>query len=71
MDRETAKAYAVLDSAVADLPPTAPVQLSDAYIELVRRAVALPCNTPGADKSWVERSDRAFREYYRRVRLVR
>lgn len=43
----------------------------EGYLELVRRAEALPENQNGADKSWVDRADAAWREHYRTTRLVR
>ena len=42
-----------------------------AYIAMVERVEALPENQSGADKSWVERADRAHREQIRNARLVR
>lgn len=41
------------------------------YMDMARRVEALPQNQNGADKSWVERADRAHREQLRVARLVR
>lgn len=48
-----------------------PVTLSAEYLAAVERVEALPQNRPGADKGWVERSLRAFREHYGRTVRVR
>ena len=53
MDQDTADVFAILDAAKKDLPPTEPVELSAEYLDLVHRAMALPCNRDRADKTWV------------------
>lgn len=41
------------------------------YLALVERMECHPGNRHGADKTWVERSQRSFREHYRRAARVR
>jgi len=55
----------------AEQAPSIRIDLDDAYLRAIALLEALPCNQSGADKSWVWRSDRAFRETYRRARLKR
>ena len=45
------------------------VDLTDEYLELIALVEAFPQNQSGADKSWVERSARVFREHYRQAKL--
>lgn len=40
----------------------------DEYMRMVERVEAMSENQSGAEKSWVERGDRAFLEHYERVR---
>ena len=46
---------------------TGPVTLSDEYLQMVEEVEAAPENQTGADKTWVETSQREFREYFARV----
>ena len=46
------------------------IELDDEYLALVARVEARTENQSGADKSWVWRLDRAFRDYYKNVRYV-
>jgi len=48
-----------------------PVTLGARYRRLIRACESLPENRSGADKTWVERCQRAFREHYARARRVR
>ena len=52
----------------AEQAPSIRIDLDENYLRAIALAEALPCNQPGANKSWVSRMDSAFREHYRRVR---
>jgi len=45
-----------------------PVELSSAYLRAVERWEALPENAVGSDKSWVVRSQRAWKEHFAKAR---
>ena len=66
------KALRILDEIRRTLPlETRPVVLSEDYIRAVRQVEALPANQDGADKTWVDRAQREFREHYGGARRVR
>jgi len=44
------------------------IELDDRYLRAIALAEALPENQSGADKTWVWRMDRAFREHYKRAK---
>ena len=44
------------------------IELDEEYLRAIAAVEALPRNQAGADKTWVERSDRGFREHYRRAK---
>jgi hypothetical protein len=44
------------------------IELDAEYLRAIAIAEALPENQSGADKTWVWRMDRAFREHFKRVR---
>ena len=44
------------------------VSLSPDYVRAVERIESLPQNQPGADKSWVPKSQAEFFQHYRRAR---
>ena len=46
------------------------IDLDARYLRAIALVEALPSNQSGADKSWVWRTDHAFREHFRRVRRV-
>jgi hypothetical protein len=50
---------------------TRPVVLSEEYLRAVEQTEASSRNEDGADKTWVERAQREFREHYARARRVR
>ena len=52
----------------AEQAPFIRVELDEEYLRYIAAVEALPQNQSGTDKTWVERSDRAFREHYRHVR---
>lgn len=54
-----------------DLPSPKPVQLDPLYLAAVERLEARPENKSGADKSWVERALREFREHYAKAIRMR
>jgi hypothetical protein len=54
-----------------DPRPPEPVQLDPLYLAAVERLEARPENQSGADKSWVERALREFREHYAKASRVR
>jgi hypothetical protein len=43
------------------------ILLDDAYLKAVDKLESLPANRSGADKTWVERALRAWREHYARA----
>jgi len=47
---------------------TGPVVLSDEYVKMIEEVEAAPENQSGADKTWIEESEREFLEYFARVR---
>jgi hypothetical protein len=47
---------------------TGPVALSDEYVKMIEEVEAAPENQSGSDKTWVEASEREFRNYFDRVR---
>lgn len=51
----------------AEQAPSIRVDLDADYLRAIALAEALPSNQSGADKSWVARADRAFRDHYRRA----
>jgi hypothetical protein len=53
------------------LPSTEPVQLDPLYLAALERVEARPENQSGADKTWVERALREFREHYAKAVRVR
>ena len=67
-----AKALRILDEIRKTVPlETRPVVLSAEYLHAVRQVEALPENQDGADKTWVERAQREFREHYAGARQIR
>jgi len=64
------KALKVLDSYVGRIK-SGPVTLSAEYLLVIARCEALPENQNGSDKTWVERSQRQFREHYAQAKQVR
>jgi len=66
------RALRILDEIRRTVPlETRPVVLSPEYLRAVEQVEALPENQDGADKTWVERAQREFREHYARARQVR
>lgn len=65
------RALRILDEIWKAPIPTGPVTLSEDYLRVVRYVERLPENRSGADKTWVYRSQRQFREYFARARRVR
>ena len=66
------KALRILDEIRRTVPlETRPVVLSEEYIRAVKQVEALPSNQDGADKTWVDRAQREFREHYAGARRVR
>jgi hypothetical protein len=71
-DPGTLRALGILDEIRRTVPlETRPVVLSEDYLRAVEQVEALPENQDGADKTWVERAQREFREHYARARQVR
>ena len=54
----------------AEAPAVAkgPIELDEAYLRAVRKIESLPQNRSGADKTWVERVIRRWRDHYARAR---
>ncbi|MGH7857405.1 MAG: hypothetical protein ACREQY_08745 [Candidatus Binatia bacterium] len=48
-----------------------PIELDPAYLRAIETLESLPQNQSGADKSWVERGIRSWRDTCRRVVRVR
>jgi hypothetical protein len=46
---------------------SAPIELDEAYLRAVKKLESLPQNQSGADKSWVERAIRSWRDHYARA----
>jgi len=46
---------------------SAPIELDEAYLRAVKKLESLPQNQSGADKSWVERAIRGWRDHYARA----
>jgi hypothetical protein len=46
------------------------IELDHDYLALIARVEARADNQAGADKSWVWRLDRAFRDYHKNVRYA-
>ena len=46
---------------------TGPVTLSEEYLRMVEEVESAAENQSGSDKTWVETSQREFREYFARV----
>lgn len=72
VDPGAQRALRILDEIRRTVPlQTRPVVLSAEYLRAVKQVEALPENQDGADKTWVERAQREFREHYARARRVR
>ena len=54
----------------AELAAAIRIELDDEYLRAIALAEALPQNQSGADKTWVWRLDRAFRDTYARAKYV-
>lgn len=46
------------------------IEVDEEYRRAIALAEALPENQPGADKTWVWKMDRAFREHYKNAKPV-
>lgn len=72
VDPGAERALRILDEIRRTVPlETRPVALSAEYLRAVKQVEALPENQDGADKTWVERAQREFREHYARARQIR
>jgi len=47
------------------------IRVSKAYLRAIERLESLPQNQSGADKSWVERAIRSWREHYAKAVRIR
>jgi hypothetical protein len=61
---------ALLDEYAHQRAPLGPVALSGLYLDAVERWEALPENAERAEKGWVLRADRSWKETMARARLV-
>ena len=52
----------------AEQAPSIRIDLDDEYRRAIALVEALPQNQSGADKSWVSRTNNAFRVHFRRAR---
>lgn len=71
MDPGDKRLFDLLDEVRTWPRETGPVTLRPAYLRAIEAIEALPENQSGADKSWVEKADREFREHYKRAVRVR
>ena len=71
MDPSMKRFFEILDEVRTWPRETGPVTLRPEYLRAIEEIEALPENQSGADKSWVEKADREFREYYQRAVRVR
>lgn len=55
MDPTTSRALDAIASAVREVPPPGPVQLTAEYLRTIELAEELPVNRTGTDKTWTER----------------
>ena len=53
---------------VAEQAPSIRIELDAEYLRAIALVEALPHNQSGADKTWVWRLDKGFRDHYKRVR---
>ncbi len=53
------------------ITPTRAIRLRADYLRAIEKLEALPENQSGADKTWVERANRAYLEHYARAVRVR
>jgi hypothetical protein len=53
-----------------ELAKTIRIDLTEDYLRLIAAVEALPQNQSGADKSWVSRAERAFRDVFAKARPV-
>ncbi len=67
MDEQTREVLAAIDRVCEEAPLYGTFELTEEYLELLRRLEELPRNAIGTDKSHVERSRLAYLEHYRRV----
>jgi hypothetical protein len=44
------------------------IEVDDEYLRAIALAEALPENQPGSDKTWIWRTDEAFRRHFRLAR---
>ena len=47
---------------------TGPVELTEEYLRMIDEVESAPENQSGADKTWIEESEREFLEYFAHVR---
>jgi hypothetical protein len=52
-------------------PRKRPIVLDEAYLRAIEKLESLPENQSGADKTWVERALRSWRDHYARALRVR
>jgi hypothetical protein len=71
VDSSTARALRALDEAARQPLASGPLELSPEYRRLIRACEALPANRTGADKSWIYRSQRGFRDYFAKINASR
>lgn len=67
VDEQTREVLAAIDRVCEEAPRYGAFELTEEYLELLRRLEDRPENQSGADKSWVERARLERIEYYRRV----
>ena len=67
-DSESARIDKILDEVCREPIPTGPVALTGEYMDMVREVEANPANASGADKTWLDDSEREHRDYHASVR---
>ena len=64
-----AEVMQLLDAYARMPKPSGPVALSPAYLRAIEKWEGLPENSPGADKSWVGRCQRAWEAHFAKARV--
>jgi hypothetical protein len=70
MNPELEASFRLLDDAARDAASIR-IEVDEEYRRAITLVEALPENQPGSDKTWVSRTDRAFRQHYKRARRIR
>jgi hypothetical protein len=69
VDPEVEAALRAIDEAV-EWATSYRFEITEEYLQLIAQVEAMPQNQSGADKSYVWRAQRAYREFFKNARLV-